>query len=95
VKTDLSQYPRIILGYHGCDRSVADKVFQEGSQLEVSRNSYDWLGEGIYFWEYGPQRALEWAEKNSKINHPAVVGAVIHLGDCFDLLDREISYFGS
>jgi hypothetical protein len=86
MKTDLSQYPRIIMGYHGCDRSVADKVFSLGENLEFSENSYDWLGKGIYFWEYGPQRAYEWAKS---VVNPAVVGAVIHLGDCFDLLDRK------
>lgn len=89
MKSDLSQYPRIILGYHGCDQSVADRVLAEGEHLEMSKNSYDWLGEGIYFWEYGQQRAYEWAKKNPKIKNPAVVGAVINLGNCFDLLDRK------
>jgi len=53
------------------------------------------LGHGVYFWENSPSRALEFAEylqqnpQKSKGNivEPAVIGAVIHLGFCFDLLD--------
>ena len=62
-----------------------------------SNNSYDWLGNGIYFWENSLDRAQEWAEsycsrynrnhpnENKKI--PAVIGAVICLGHCLDLTD--------
>jgi hypothetical protein len=63
----------------------------------VSRNRWDWLGEGIYFWEHGPDRAWRWAEekagrakaKGKKHVEPAVVGAVIVLGndDVLDLTD--------
>ena len=52
--------------------------------------TYDWLGQGIYFWEHGPARAMEWAEaqkKRGKLKTPAVLGALLHLGQCFDLLD--------
>lgn len=82
-------YHRTVFGYHGCDRSVADHVLGGGA-FRVSENDYDWLGRGIYFWEYGPARALDWAKKKPA---PASVGAVIHLGRCFDLLDvRYTSY---
>lgn len=84
------QYQRLVLGYHGCDKSVADRVLMGNDTLRKSEKSYDWLGSGIYFWEHGPQRALEWAEEQKqlgKIKSPAVLGAVIHLGICFDLMD--------
>lgn len=58
--------------------------------LQPSNNRYDWLGNGIYFWEHGPNRALEWAEelkRRGKIKEPYVLGAFIHLGRCFDLTD--------
>ncbi len=88
-------YQRTIIGYHGCDKAVADKVFTEDGKLEYSENRHDWLGKGIYFWEYGKARANEWARWRSsaiggpgvKITNPSVVGAYIHLGNCFDLLD--------
>lgn len=40
--------PGIVVGFHGCDRSVADVVLKQGGELERSRNAYDWLGHGIY-----------------------------------------------
>lgn len=86
----------IILGYHGCDRSLAEQVVSGKQELKISKNPYDWLGEGIYFWENSPRRALRWAEflrdhpavSNSKIDQPAVIGAVIELGNCLDLTDQ-------
>jgi hypothetical protein len=89
----------LILGFHGCDRSIRDKVVSDNrNSLKHSDNEYDWLGGGIYFWENNYSRAMEFAEflKNNpshnskqKIENPAVVGAVIDLGFCLDLLDSE------
>ena len=53
-----------------------------------STKRYDWLGVGIYFWEYGPFRAYEWAEQRFGSN-AAVLEATIRLGRCFNLLDIE------
>ena len=53
-----------------------------------SQNAYDWLGSGIYFWEHSPTRALHWAEEQFR-GRASVVGAVIQLGYCFDLLNEE------
>lgn len=83
------QYQRLVLAYHGCNQSVADEVLLKGGALKQSQKSYDWLGNGIYFWEHGPERALEWAQGRKKAKNPTVVGAIIHLGNCFDLLDRK------
>lgn len=89
--------PSYALGFHGCDESVAEAIFDGKKHLQRSQNSYDWLGEGIYFWENSPTRALEYAtdlidhprRNGPKIKAPAVVGAVIELGYCFNLLDAE------
>ena len=84
------QYQRLVLGYHGCDKSVADRVLMGDDTLKKSEKSYDWLGSGIYFWEHGPERAFDWATeqaKRGKIKTPFVLGAVIHLGNCFDMMD--------
>jgi hypothetical protein len=71
-------------------------------RLLPSTNAYDWLGRGIYFWEYGPDRALAWAVQMKArqkellaqgkierltLKNPAVLGAYIQLGRCFDLAD--------
>lgn len=64
------------------------------TELRHSRNSYDWLGHGVYFWENSHERARQYAEqashrKNSKIKKPFVIGAIIDLGNCLDLLDKR------
>ena len=87
-------YQRTIIAYHGCDESLVDRVLQTGETLELSDNDYDWLGNGIYFWEFGPDRAIAWANelhrRNPKhVKKPSVLGAVIQLGNCFDLLDTR------
>ena len=88
----------LILAFHGCDRSVRDKIVSNPDKsLKPSENSFDWLGHGIYFWENNPTRALEYArhlKKNPKrskhpIKEPAVLGAIINLGYCLDLVDSE------
>lgn len=66
-----------------------------GGELSVdawkpSANRHDWLGRGIYFWEHGPERAWSWAH-NRHGDAAAVVGAIIQLGRCFDLLDVKFT----
>ncbi|MEK7433774.1 MAG: hypothetical protein AABZ74_11625 [Cyanobacteriota bacterium] len=79
----------IVFGYHGCDKIISDNVIKNGYPLGKSQNSYDWLGHGIYFWEGSYEQALDWANKNPKVNNPSVVGAIIKLCNCLDLLDTE------
>ncbi len=88
-----SKKTSLIIGFHGCDKSVRDSVIN-GAELKPSLNDYDWLGNGIYFWEADPQRAYEWAvqaskRKSSSVKEPAVLGAVIDLGNCLDLMNRQ------
>lgn len=84
-----------ILGYHGCDGAVAEYLLA-GKDFVKSDNSYDWLGPGIYFWESNPKRAFSFAVEKSirakklgKSFDPAVVGAVIDLGNCLDLTSEQ------
>jgi hypothetical protein len=87
----------LILAFHGCDQGVVDKVITGKSALTHSTNKYDWLGHGIYFWDNSPSRALEYAtflkenpkRSKQKITQPAVIGAVLNLGFCLDLLDYK------
>ena len=55
----------------------------------MSANAYDWLGKGIYFWEYVPNRALAWAKQRYRLQDTdlAVVGVTLKLGYCLTLLD--------
>ena len=87
----LVQYARTVLAYHGCDAETA-KSLLNGEPSEPSENAYDWLGRGIYFWEHGVDRAFRFAKfqkSRGKIQTPAVVGAVLQLGRCFDLMDTR------
>jgi len=88
--------PGLVLGFHGCDESVGEAILA-GTQknLNASQNDYDWLGSGIYFWENDPSRALLFAEEakasgrvsKGSIKRPFVLGAVIDLGLCLNLMD--------
>ena len=85
------RYDRTIIAYHGCDARIAERLLR-GEQFKKSQNDYDWLGEGIYFWEYGADRALKFAHdqrRRKKVKKPAIVGALIQLGRCFDLMDTR------
>lgn len=84
----------LIIGFHGCDKSVCDSIIRNDAKLEPSHNDYDWLGSGVYFWENNYERALQFAEEQSKrkpelIKEPAVIGAVLDLGYCLDLVDSK------
>lgn len=79
----MERFSRIVLGYHGCEPEFAAALIagEVGiDRWEPSRNVYDWLGEGIYFWEHAPTRAKQWGKGG-------VVGAVLVLGNCLDLTD--------
>jgi hypothetical protein len=85
--------PRTVFAYHGCDEAAAERILL-GEKFKSSENNYDWLGSGIYLWEYGPNRALRWAEnqrRRGRIKSPAVVGAIVALERCFDLLDTRFT----
>lgn len=85
------RYDRTVIAYHGCDADVARRLL-DGEPFLTSNNAYDWLGGGIYFWEFGADRALAFAEEQvrwGRIKTPAVVGALLQLGECFDLLDTR------
>ena len=84
----------LVLGYHGCDLSTAQGLVSGTLHPDLKRNKTDWLGHGFYFWEDSPARALRWARDEqrrnpAKIASPAVVGAVVDLGNCLNLIDAE------
>lgn len=84
-----------VLGYHGCDEKIGEGILGSGDHVSPSKNAYDWLGSGAYFWENSPKRALSWAKflqkypqvADRKIEKPFVIGAIIDLGNCLDLSD--------
>jgi len=88
--------PSIVFGFHGCDEEVGHAVIAGAMPLKASENDYDWLGHGIYFWENAPHRAWQFAceqQKRGRIKKPFVVGVILDLGNCMDLLDTHYHEF--
>lgn len=89
--------PSFVLGFHGCDESLVKAVISGKKDLNPSENDYDWLGHGMYFWESDHERALAWAKHLQKhpergkvvIKKPAVLGAIIDLGHCLNLIESH------
>ena len=84
----------LVVGYHGCDRRVAEDVVLGRTRLRASQNEHDWLGHGLYFWQNDPARALAWAERRVRVRgggiaEPAVLGAAIDLGHCLNAAQSE------
>jgi hypothetical protein len=76
--------PLRAIGYHGTSTAVAQTVLRDG--FRISRNVYDWLGDGVYFFQDAPNRAREWAAQRYDADG-VVIRSVIRLDDCLDLLD--------
>ena len=72
------------IGDHGTSRAVAEIVLRDS--FVISRNVYDWLGDGVYFFQDAPNRAWEWARQRYG-EDGVVIRSVIRLDDCLDLLD--------
>jgi len=87
--------PGFILGFHGTQKDVAEKVLAGQVLLKKSANDFDWLGSGIYFWESNPSRAYEFAVESFVRRKPSyrgevgVVGAIIDPGKCLNLLESS------
>ena len=77
-------------GYHGTTQHRAEQILSHGFRL--STNPWEWLGDGVYFWQDAPTRAVVWSEEWSKrsvagTGSLAVLRCRLRLEDCLDLLD--------
>ncbi|MES1250380.1 MAG: hypothetical protein ABUL46_06820 [Chitinophaga rupis] len=87
--------PFEVMAFHSCDKELGMRLLNGSDELRSSNNSWDWLGPGIYFWEQNPHRALTYAEEaarqqqkfSGKIRTPFVIGAIIELGECLNLME--------
>lgn len=98
-------YHRTVIGYHGTGLNAALRIVNRIDCFAPSERDYDWLGKGVYFWEYAPKQALAWARLRQKryakkanptaedqrraIEPLAVVACMIRLGFCLDLTEPE------
>lgn len=86
---------QILIGYHGCDITTRDGFVSGKKNPKISRNPYDWLYDGLCFFEGDCDRALKLATAASQrskqtltrqpIATPAVVGVVLDIDRIFDL----------
>jgi hypothetical protein len=84
--------PGLIMGFHGCEQAVCNAIISGKQSMKVSNNTWDWLGDGAYFWQNNYERAWDYANNppgGLKIKNPAVLGAVFSLGNCLDLTDKK------
>lgn len=72
------------VGFHGTSQAAAASILANG--FNPSRNAYDWLGDGVYFFQDAPMRAREWARDRFG-DDAAVLRATIDLDGCMDMLD--------
>lgn len=89
-----SSKPSFVYGFHGMDKTSAIAILKNEDNFRHSNNVYDWLGNGVYFWENNLERAKQYAEEDkkrssTKIKEPFVLGAIIDLGTCLDLFDQK------
>ena len=55
-------YHRTVVGYHGTGLTAALRIVNRVEGFRWSERDFDWLGGGIYFWEYAPKQALTFAK---------------------------------
>jgi hypothetical protein len=90
----------LVLAYHGCDISVRNLLLSVGdAHLEASKNPYDWLGDGRYFFEDDWMRALGFAIRAAEspgkkfsskpISVPSVIGVVLRIHRWLDMGTQE------
>jgi hypothetical protein len=101
--TRFDDYHRTVTGYHGTGLSAALRLVNRVEPFRSSERDYDWLGRGVYFWEYAPKQALAFAsirqrqlrrkkqksvDEQRRATEPlAVVACTIRLGFCLDLTE--------
>ena len=50
--------PNLIIGFHGCDEAVKQKLINSSDSIQISQKPYDWIGHGMYFWKNNHNRAI-------------------------------------
>jgi len=78
--------PIQVIGYHGTTLQAAACILRDG--FMISRNEYDWLGDGVYFFQDAPARSREWARTHHGSDAAVICSVIrVEVEDCMDLLD--------
>lgn len=87
----------IFIGYHGTDRTSAEAILEEKTFLP-SGTWQDWLGRGVYFFEFDPHQAfmITKARKRCSKDKIVVLKSQILSENFLDLLtDDDRTFMGS
>jgi hypothetical protein len=76
-----------VFGYHGTSKQKASIILLQG--FRISDKDYDWLGEGVYFFQDAPYRAMQWATQQYP-QDPAVIRALIQLDNCIAVKNTRL-----
>ena len=80
----------VAVGYHGTTKASAEAILEGG--FATSKNPYDWLGDGVYFFQGASRRAWNWAWERHG-SDAAVLGCEIQVVDFLDFTDPEWARF--
>ena len=83
---DYADFHRTVVAYHVTDVTAAERLVG-GDDFGPSDRADEWFGNGVYFWEYAFRQAWWQARDYEQHREPAVVGALVRLRNCFDLVD--------
>lgn len=91
--------PGLVVAYHGCDVTTCERLLAGKTRLRPSGNHYDWLGDGVYFFEGDWLRAYRFASMvrdrrsanltTQRIHAPAVVGAILRVSHWLDMSTQK------
>ncbi len=87
VRISIPQDDREVEVFHGTSRARALEAVNT-QQLHRSKHTWDWLGQGVYFWEKSLLRGIQWARRRWG-DEAAVVRTRVQLGKCLDLFDTK------
>jgi len=84
----------LIIGFHGCTKQVASEVVNQTKPFIAEFKKHHWLGQGVYFWEDNLERSTQFSReslerKNLDASGASAVGAVLDLGNCLNLLEKD------
>lgn len=83
----LEDMPSTVTGYHGTLAESARTIVAQ-QRMNKSKNSYDWLGDGVYFWQDYREHAKVWAFDNYPGQKVGILKTSIDLGTCLDFPSR-------
>lgn len=88
---------KVVVGYHGTTEAHAREIMNRAYPIH-NRREVDWLGDGLYFWQDAPHRALWWANRRVAYERgeypergpqsPAVLQVEVDFTNALDFLDR-------